>query len=250
MGTYERVLWVAVGFSGIACAGLTMRGADSVKPGREPPGDKLALYQPSGCQNAGGTPTVRNTTIQLTQLASGNRVLIEKTPGYDTLIVKNVFVDRGEIAFQAVLKSKGGRMMLHDFRLPNDLNGPGRMAVASSWREVSLEGGGFRGYFDAPVMTCQLAVSGPEGSKPAAPTEEEEEQEATTDAGAGAPSDIGTPEPRDRYAVGDMVAVDVQGKLVKAKVVQAVEGDRYYVEYQTAPSTSEWVDKAKIRGKL
>jgi hypothetical protein len=251
MGMQKQATWFGLSVCVAACTGLTMRGADSVKPGGEPPGDKLAMYQPSGCQDATGTVAQRNTTIELVQLASGNRVLIELTPGYDSLVVRNAFVDRGEIAFQAVLKSKNGRMMLHDFRVPNDLNGPGRMSVASSWKEEKIQGGGFRGYFDKSIMTCALALAGPDSAKPKPSEEEEEETEAAKpDGGATEPSDIGTPEPRDKYAVNEMVAVDVQGKLVKAKVVQALEGDRYYVEYQTTPPSSEWVDKARIRGRL
>lgn len=248
----KRTAWVGLGVVAVvACSGLRMRGADSVKAGSEPPGDQLAMYQPSSCQDASGATTQRNTTIQLVQLASGNRVLIELTPGYDSLVVSNAFVDRGEIAFQAVIKAQNGRMMLHDFRVPNDLNGPGRLSVTSTWQEEKLEGGGFRGSYERSIMTCQLALAGPESNKPK-PTEEEEEKEAEAaqgDAGTAA-VEIGTPEPRDKYAVSEMVAVDVQGKLVKAKVVQPLQNGRYYVEYQTTPPSSEWVDKEKIRGKL
>jgi hypothetical protein len=253
MGMRKRATWAGLGIAvaSVACSGLRMRGADSVKAGSEPPGDQLAMYQPSACQDASGAVAQRNTTIRLVQLASGNRVLIELTPGYDSLVVNNAFVDRGEISFQAVIKAQNGRMMLHDFRVPNDLNGPGRMSVTSSWREEKLEGGGFRGTYDRPLMTCALALAGPETEKPK-PTEEEEEEkteEAKPDGGAET-TEIGTPEPRDKYGPNDMVAVEVQGKLVKAKVVQALEGGRYYIEYQTTPPSSEWVDKAKIRGKL
>jgi hypothetical protein len=231
-----------------------MRGADSVKPGREPVGKKLVEYRPTDCKNAGGTAAMRNTSIYLVEDAGGRRLLVEQTPGYDSLVVKNAFLDRGEVAFQAVLKSKNGRMMLHDFRLPNDFSGAGRMAVAPSWREVGLSGGGFRGYFDQPSMTCALTLTGPGGAAPPvaeADAGAEPAPSATASAPPpGTPTPIGTPEPRDRYAVGDMVAVDVQGQPVRAKVVQAVEGDRYYVEYQTTPPTSEWVEKSRIRGRL
>jgi hypothetical protein len=240
---------------GVACGGLTMRGAESVKPGREPVGKKLVEYRPAECKDASGTPANRNTSIYLVEDVAGRRLMVELTPGYDSLVVKNAFLDRGEVAFQAVLKSKTGRMMLHDFRFPNDFGSAGRMAVAQSWREVGLEGGGFRGYFDQPLMTCALALAGAEGATPATPTATATASAPPTATASAppagtAPAGIGTPEPRDRYAVGDIVAVDVQGQPVRAKVVQAVEGDRYYVEYQTSPPSSEWVDKSRIRGKL
>jgi hypothetical protein len=248
------LLSVGVAVAGAACGGLTMRGAESVKAGREPVGKKLVEYRPTECKDASGTPVARTTSIYLVEDVSGRRLLVELTPGYDSLVVKNAFLDRGEVAFQAVLKSKGGRMMLHDFRLPNDFASAGRMAVAPSWREVKLDGGGFRGYFQQPALTCSLALLGADGEPAPAPSATETASAAPTATGSAAPvappGPIGTPEPRDRYAVGDLVAVDVQGQLVRAKVVQAVEGERYYVEYQTAPPTSEWVDKVRIKGKL
>jgi hypothetical protein len=242
----------AAGAAAGACAGLTMRGAESVKPGREPPGQKLAVYRPTDCQAPGGGAATRNSSLFLVQDAAGRRVLVELTPGYDSLVVKNTFLDRGEIAFQAVLKSKTGRMMLHDFRIPNDLSLPGRMAIASTWREVSIPGGGFHGHFDQPVLTCRLTAAAPDGTPLPPPTATADgSMPVPTVAPPVVPGDVGgTPEPRDRYAVGDTVAVDVQGQAVRAKVVQALSDDRYYVEYQTTPPTSEWVDKARIRGRL
>lgn len=247
-----RIAMLALGAA--SCGGLTLRGGDTVKPGREPPGQKLGVYRPMECADAGGGAVERNTTIHVVQDAAGRRLLVEVTPGYDSLVVKNVFLDRGEITWQAVMKSKTGRLMLHDFRVPNDFSGPGRMAIASSWRETKLEGGGFRGYFDKPVTTCALAMMGPDGNPvPVAPAPTAAPGPAPTaepTAAPPAPSEIGTPEPRDSYAVGDLVAVDVQGQLVRAKVVQALQDGRYYVEYQTSPPSSEWIDKARIRGKL
>ena len=235
-----------------SCGGLTLRGGDSVKPGREPPGQKLAVYKPVDCVDASTGPVQKTSTMHIVQDAAGRRMLVETTPGYDSLVVKNVFIDRGEIAWQAVMKSKSGRMMLHDYRVPNDFSGPGRMAVASSWREVKLDGGGFRGYFEQPISTCQLALAGPDGNPIAAvPTAPTDAPPVANDAGTSeSPPESGSPEPRDSYAVGDVVAVDVQGQSVRAKVVQALADGRYFVEYQTSPPTSEWIDKSRIRGKL
>jgi hypothetical protein len=234
----------SIGVAATACAGLTMRGAESVKPGGEPRGQELGVYRPSDCQTPSGAGAVRNTELVLVGAAAGGRVLVERTPGYDSLVVRNVFQDRGELTFQAVLKARAGRLLLHEFRIPSDPARPGRMAVANSWREVALEGGGFRGYFDQPMLTCELRQA--TGGLPAPPAS----VEAPPPPVPGAASGIGTPEPRERYAVGESVAVDLQGKLVRARVVQALDGDRYYVEYDTTPASSEWVDKARIQGRL
>jgi hypothetical protein len=104
-----------------ACGGSPVRGAEVIPAGSEPKGRTLAAYRPSGCE--------RRSVVRVVQTATAARLLVETTPGYDSLVVPSSSDSGKELVFQAVLHSDGGRARVHEFRVPADFSGAGRLSV-------------------------------------------------------------------------------------------------------------------------
>ncbi len=241
----------------LSCASPSVRGARSVPPGQEPPGNVATSYVPSDCRDAQGAAVSgpESSRIFLVKDTAGVVTLVESRTGADSLVVHNAFEDGPEAVYQAVVKGPDGRATLRDYRVPRNMGPKGRMAVAVVWNEARGPRGSFRATFDAPAVTCALssdATPQPPAPAPAA---------ATVPAPAAAPppaappppavaptsTAYGTPEPQTSYTVGQTVAVNRGTAVARAKIVQALT-DKYFVEYDTGGS--EWVESARVLGRV
>lgn len=232
----------------VGCGGPVVRGGRTVAAGNEPAGRPLAAYNAVDCRDASGGPVEYHSRLFIVD-AGGDRIAVETRTGFDSLVVENSFIDGGSRVFQAVVESPDGKQRLHEFRVPSGPPGPGKLLVTSSFKETPKTGGGFKALAQKPSISCRLGLT---GSNPETPAEAG--SGAAADGGPGeadalppVPDRLGVPLAQKSYQPNDHVAVDRDGAVVRARVVQAVKG-RYYVEYDAGGS--EWIDKSRIRGKI
>lgn len=252
MSRSAPLLLVAASLCAASCHGSVVRGGTTVAAGYEPPGHPLFAYRAVDCKDASGGPVEYQSRVFVIQKKNNERAAVETRSGFDSLVVDNSFVDGQSRVFQAVVKPRDGKALLHEFRVPAGPPGPGKLIVTSSFRETDTGHGRFKAVPDAPSISCTLSLGGSNpgpqaaGAGGAAPV--------SADAGPAAsgreppvPPGLGVPDAQDSYKPDDHVAVDHDGKVVRARVVQAV-GGRYYVQYDAGGS--EWIDKSVIRGKI
>lgn len=229
-----------------------VRGGTSVAAGHEPAARPLAAYDAVDCRDASGGPVEYTSRVFVVDRSGKGRAVVETRTGFDSLVVDNSFVDGDSRVFQAVVTPHDGKAQLHEFRVPAGPPGPGKLVVTPTFTETGTAQGGFKAVADKPAITCQLSLT---GSNPDHPEATAEAGTGAADAGAPAaeaakppvPAKLGVPDVQDSYRPDDHVAVDHDGAVVRARVVQAVKG-RYYVEYDSGGS--EWIDKSRIRGKI
>lgn len=230
-----------------------VRGGTSVAAGHEPAAHPLAAYNAVECHDSSGGPVEYASRVFVVERQGKQLAVVETRSGFDSLVVDNGFVDGDTRVFQAVVKPRDGTALLHEFRVPAGPPGPGTLVVTSSWKETGTAQGGFKALADKPSISCRLTLTGSDQETPGTVPEA---GAGTADAGvvaaeAGAqppvPASLGVPDAQDSYQPDDHVAVDHDGAVVRARVVQAVKG-RYYVEYDAGGS--EWIDKSRIRGKI
>jgi len=141
-------LWWVVAAS---CAGPDVRGALVVAAGEEPPGTVRASYVPSDCQDASGGPVQYRGRLFLVVTNDHVRRLVEARRGYDSLVMVNVFEERGELVFQSIVGAT-----LREVRLRRDASWAGQLAVASRWDEKPSSGSRFQALAYDRVLTCRL----------------------------------------------------------------------------------------------
>jgi len=151
-----RARAVAVALVLLSCSGASIRGGQIARVGREPTGQLIGAYATDGCSDARKAPAAYASSVSVVKEASGEMLLIERRPRYDSIVITNFFIESAELVFQVQTKRAGGPSVLHDFRLPIHKTGPGRMALATSWREKRFEADRFRAYFDVPALSCRL----------------------------------------------------------------------------------------------
>ncbi len=244
---------VATSLLTVSCHGSLVRGGTTVAAGHEPAAHPLAAYNAVDCHDASGGPVEYASRVFVVEKKGKQLAAVETRSGFDSLVVDNSFAEGDSRVFQAVVKPRDGTALLHEFRVPAGPPGPGTLVVTSSWKETSTAQGGFKALADKPSISCRLA---PPGSNPETPGATPDARAGTADAGAVAaeggaqppvPASLGVPDVQDSYQPGAHVAVDRDGAVVRARVVQAVNG-RYYVEYDAGGS--EWIDNSRIRGKI
>jgi hypothetical protein len=143
---------------GTACAAPLIRGGVAVPAGQEPVGDVVLAYAPIGCVDYSGAAAKWNARLFLVEELAGRQVLVEVRGGYDSLVIRNRFVDQADVVFQVALEDT-----LREIRVPASGGGRGRMIIARTWSERDLPDGGFWAVPRDAVLTCTLDP-GPEPS--------------------------------------------------------------------------------------
>ncbi len=239
-----------------SCHGSVVRGGTTVAAGHEPAGHPIEAYQAVDCRDASGAPAEYKARVFVIQKPNKQRAVVEARSGYDSLVVDNSFVDGDSRVFQAVVTPRGGKALLHEYRVPAGAPGPGKLIVTPTFEESGTAAGGFKAVADKPSISCTLSLTGSNPEEPEATGAGADAGAASADAEPAAaesgaeppvPESLGVPEVQDSYKPDDHVAADHDGKVVRARVVQAVSG-RYYVQYDAGGS--EWIDKSRIRGKI
>jgi hypothetical protein len=154
----ERRIWAAallVLASLCACSGPSIRGARITRARFEPEGHLLGEYTPRACTDSRGQPTELTLLVRLVQEADGQPLLAVRRPGYDTMVIRNSFRERGALVFQAAVEAHDGPILL-DFRLPEQSGAPGRLTFSRRFEEKRTEGESFRARLAAPSLVCGL----------------------------------------------------------------------------------------------
>lgn len=147
----------------LACGGDPVRGGSTADGRAVRPGKLVATLAPHSCRDARGGAFAwgeRSTVSVFESSEKGSqkrRLLMEQVPGFDALVVKNVFVDGGDQVFQVVTESDRGSPLLREFRLRRD--GGGRLTVARAFT-LTKQSEGFRGRYQRPIMVCELGPPG------------------------------------------------------------------------------------------
>jgi hypothetical protein len=150
----------------LGCGATDIRGGATAKPERVEQKGPVSHYLIEACRDAKGTLWPHDGAVQVFQDADGNSALMETRPGYDALVVFNHHLDKGERVFQVITQSESGTAILHDYRLPADGGGAGRLALARRFHERELESGGFAATPEQPELACSLRPGGRTSAKP------------------------------------------------------------------------------------
>ena len=162
-----RALFFMLAVVCASCGGSPqLRGGSTLAAGSASSGVAIDAWAPKDCRDAKGASAERASRIELVKLPGGARVLVEQRQGYDSLVVRNSFVEGAEVVYQVIIKPADGQLALHEFRLPN-AGGKGRLSVARRWRQVESSEHRFRGYVESPVVTCSLEPQARPSTKPA-----------------------------------------------------------------------------------
>lgn len=135
-----------------------MSGGTLVAQGDEPSGARVSTLKTGECRDArGGRVPGPDAEVHVVRRRDQRLVVVEYRQG-DRLVVDNQAERAGERVFQAILERSSGVRTLREYRLPLDGNGPGSLAVATSFRKRD-QSEGFVAEYRAPAMTCPLEVA-------------------------------------------------------------------------------------------
>ena len=153
-----KTVLVGVVASCAACSSAGLAGGVLVGAGGEPAGTTLALYGMGRCEDEHGAripaPEARVSAVRL---GDGRVVLVERRPGYDSIVVDNGWNDGDERVFQLALKRSGGAPSLREYRLPRSGGDFGRLVVVdrvSRWNDARR---GFRAEYSRATLSCSLS---------------------------------------------------------------------------------------------
>lgn len=205
---------------------------------RIPRGDQVTTYALVQCT---GNQPMPAPLVDHVRLGDGSAVLVERMSSPDWVVITNAFVEARFVVFQFVQETAQPRV-LWEYRIPLDPGATGSFRVSSAFTLETLPGGGFRGVPVSTSASCGLQKVVAAGSAQAA--------SAAPSGSANAEAPRGWGYDAKTFVVGDTVLVDMEGRSVRAKVVQA-NGQMYYVQVEGAPEGSgQWIMPGRITGRL
>lgn len=170
-----------------ACSGTSVRGAVVEAPEGDSSGAQLARFAVGQClDRSGSRMDARPGSEVVVRSGVARPVVVEKRPGFDSLVITNGFQDGERFVAQTVVDTAGGKIV-RQISIPRAALGgasaavpaAGRLDVARDWTETDLGGGRFRAALGRSVISCVLAPVLAAASPPSA---------QSPDAGAPAPS--------------------------------------------------------------
>jgi hypothetical protein len=142
------------------CASARIAGGAQIAPGTEPAGNVVARYTVGRCEDAYGTripePAAR---ISVVRLPDRRLVLVERRPGYDSLVVDNGWAQEDTRVFQLAFKRASGGPYLREYRLPEG-TGFGRLVLTKAVHDWGETAKGFRASYSKAALACELAPAG------------------------------------------------------------------------------------------
>ncbi len=210
---------------------------------RIPRGETLSSWTLVSCTQGHAIPA---SVVDHVRLADGSSVLIERMSTPNVVVITNAFVEGRHVVFQFVQQTVRPQV-LWEYRIPLDAGEQGGFRVSNAFTLEALPGGAFRGVPAVPKASCTLRRVIPPGAP----------QPASSAALSGAAgSQPASDAPRGwgydgkSFVPGDRVLVDVDGRSVPAKVVQAT-GEMYYVQVEGLPGAGgQWVAPGRITGRF
>ncbi|HEX3596810.1 MAG TPA: hypothetical protein VHU80_16990 [Polyangiaceae bacterium] len=141
-----------------SCGSARIAGGAQVAPGSEPAGAVIALFNVTRCEDAnGGRVPEPEARVSMVKMPDSRLVLVERRPGYDSLVVDNGWNEGTMRVFQLALKRSSSRPYVREYRLPVSGSGYGRMVITDrvrTWRDAEH---GFRASYVTPSLSCDLA---------------------------------------------------------------------------------------------
>jgi hypothetical protein len=154
-----RGSWSAVALLSAACNSPGVAGGTVVAPDSEPRGAVLGRWTLTACHTSGGAAYPDpDSEVRLVRTPAGALVLVEDHEGYDTLVVTNVSMSRGERVFQLALKRSSSGPSLREYCIPSDVTLAGRFAVVKdvrAWND-DVPKGGFTAKYTQATLACEL----------------------------------------------------------------------------------------------
>jgi len=116
----------------LGCGDPTLRGATSVASGHEPRGRSGSSLFPTDCRDAAGRRVSTSVEHRLVQDQHGRWLLVQKRPGYDSVVVHH----REELPHWVVYRFVGARShgseLVHSIRFPRG-GGPAEWIVLGAF---------------------------------------------------------------------------------------------------------------------
>jgi len=214
-----------------------LTGASTMPASRVPRGDQVTTYAVVQCTSNQAVPA---PLVDHVRLGDGSAVLVERMSSPDWVVITNAFVEGRFVVFQFVQETSQPRA-LWEYRIPLDQGVTGSFRVSSAFTLETLPGGGFRGVPVSSSASCGLQRVGAPG-------------QARTAAAPSGSSSADVPRSwgydAKTFVAGDTVLLDMEGRSVRAKVVQA-NGQMYYVQVEGAPDGSgQWIMPGRITGRI
>jgi len=142
----------------MGCGGPSLRGALSIENGREPAG--AFQLTPMDCRDERGAPaSAPELKIQRVRLEDGQDAVLERRPGYDTVVVTNGYDDAYGRVFQYVSDDGHHHRILHTLRMTPRLSGS-RLVLASAF-ELQGSDSEFRATTRKASLQCELVPMEP-----------------------------------------------------------------------------------------
>jgi hypothetical protein len=93
------------------------------------------------------------------RIRDGRLVLVERRPGYDSLVVDNAWAHDDTRVFQLAFKRASGGPYLREYRVPEGA-GFGRLVLTKAVQDWGESAKGFRASYSKAALACELAPAG------------------------------------------------------------------------------------------
>lgn len=233
--TSVRLLALASLVASMAACSSAYRGAAVLSPGEVPRGQLIKTFARSSCTEDFTDP--EPIFVDYVQGADGSPFIVERGRSDSWLVVTNSRLEGDTIVFQAIRRKDTAE--LREYRFPGHGAEPARFLWSKDFTKPKGSTHRFESEPKATTATCHLIPVDPLTGAP-----------ITTYAQDGDASGPGWGFDGTTFQVGDRVLVDMGGRSVPAKVLQA-SGTAYFVRMEDDPEdVGRWIDPSTITGRL
>jgi len=152
----RHALFVSSAWCALSCSSPQLRGGESAPAGLEPAGKPIASFRVGDCRDVSGGKWERSGRVLVLADPEDGELLVAQTPGYDSVVTRNGYLERGERVFQVIVEDAHRKPLLLDYRVPR--SGDGRMAAARWYVESETEEGAPRGRIVRIDYACRLVA--------------------------------------------------------------------------------------------
>jgi hypothetical protein len=234
-GTDLRLLALAGLVTSTAACTSAYRGAAVLSPGEVPRGQLIKTFARTSCTEDFTDP--EPTFVDYVQGADGSPFIVERGRSDSWVVVTNSRLEGDTIVFQTIRRTDPAE--LREYRFPEHGAKPARFIRSKDYAKPRGSTHRFETQPRGTTATCTLIPVDPLTGAP-----------ITTYAEEGDASGPGWGFDGTSFKVGDRVLVDMGGRSVPAKVLQA-SGTAYFVRIEEDPDdVGRWIDPSTITGRL